>query len=192
MAAAPALLAPLAAMSSLTVPQGPSPLRELPPHAVPAEELAEALGTDVEDGLTRHEAAVRLAATGPNLVAPPKRPSYARIALRQLADPLVALLLAAAAVSAAIGERFEGAVIAAIVVLNAVLGFVQEAGAERALLALSRIRELQASVIREGRSRRCPRRSSFRAISSSSARGTAFPPTAGSRAPSDWPSTSRC
>ena len=80
-----------------------------------------------------------------------ERPQYLRIAARQFADPLVALLVAAAVVSAGIGELLEGAVIAAIVVLNAVLGFVQEAGAERALLALSRTRELVATVVRDGR-----------------------------------------
>ena len=58
--------------------------------------------------------------------------------------------------SVGIGERFEGAVIAAIVLLNALLGFAQEAGAERALLALSRIRELSANVIRAGRERALP------------------------------------
>jgi Ca2+-transporting ATPase len=154
-AATSAVLAPLAAMTSLTAPLDPPP-SELPPYAGTADELAAALGTDVVEGLTEAGADDRLAATGPNLVEPPKRPGYASIALRQLADPLVALLLAAAAVSVAIGERFEGAVIAAIVVLNAVLGFAQEAGAERALLALSRIRELSASVVREGRERTVP------------------------------------
>ena len=53
-------------------------------------------------------------------------PDYVRIAARQFADPLVALLLAAALVSVVIGEHFEGAVIAAIVVLNALLGFARQ------------------------------------------------------------------
>ena len=75
------------------------------------------------------------------------------IAARQMADPLVALLLAATAVSFLIGEQLEALVIAAIVVLNAVLGFVQEAGAERAVLALRKAIHPTASVIREGRER---------------------------------------
>ena len=118
--------------------------------------VATALGTDPSRGLGEVEAAARLAAVGPNLIARTRRPPYARIAARQLADPLVALLVAAAVVSAGIGELLEGAVIAAIVVLNAVLGFVQEAGAERALLALSRIRELSANVVRDGSERAVP------------------------------------
>ena len=121
------------------------------PHATPAEQVAELLGTDLADGLAREVAAARLAATGPNRLAEAKGPPYARIALRQFVDPLVGLLVAAAAVSFAIGERVEALAIAAIVVLNAVLGFVQEAGAERAVLALRSVLELRASVVRSGR-----------------------------------------
>ena len=132
------------------------PRGQAPPYANPPDRVATALGTDPSRGLGEVEAAARLAAVGPNLIARARRPPYARIAARQLADPLVALLLAAAVVSAGIGELLEGAVIAAIVVLNAVLGFVQEAGAERALLALSRIRELSANIVRDGSERAVP------------------------------------
>ena len=118
--------------------------------------MAVALGTDGSRGLTEAEAVARLATFGANVTGRPRRTPYARIAVRQVADPLVALLVAAAVVSAAIGELLEGAVIGAIVVLNGVLGFVQEAGAERALLALSRTRELSATVIRDGRERIVP------------------------------------
>jgi calcium-translocating P-type ATPase len=119
-------------------------------------DVALALGSDEVDGLSEAEALDRLARFGPNLLRRAERPRYARIAVRQLADPLTGLLLAAAAVSAVIGEGFEAGVIAAIVVLNAVLGFFQEAGAERALLALSRAVELSASVVRDGRERAIP------------------------------------
>ena len=121
------------------------------PHATSAEQVAELLGTDSSEGLASEVAAERLAATGPNRLAEAKGPPYARIALRQFVDPLVGLLVAAAAVSFAIGERVEALAIAAIVVLNAVLGFVQEAGAERAVLALRSVLELRASVVRSGR-----------------------------------------
>jgi calcium-translocating P-type ATPase len=116
-------------------------------------DVALALDTDELHGLSETEAAQRLDRFGPNSLRRVERPSYVRIAGRQLADPLVGLLLAAAAISAVIGERFEAGVIAAIVVLNAVLGFFQEAGAERALLALSRAVELSAAVVRGGRER---------------------------------------
>ena len=143
-------------MSSIAAPGRSPPPREVPPHASAAELVAAALDTDASVGLSEVEAAARLADIGPNIAAPVVRPGYLRIGARQFEDPLVALLLAAALVSAGIGERFEGAVIAAIVLLNAILGFAQEAGAERALLALTRIRELLTSVIREGTERTLP------------------------------------
>ncbi len=137
-------------------PERSPPAGELPPYASAAELLIAALHADASAGLSDRDAAVRLADTGPNIAAPARRPAYLRIAARQFADPLVALLIAAALVSAGIGERFEGAVIAAVVVLNAILGFAQEAGAERALLALTRIRELVANVVRAGTERTLP------------------------------------
>ena len=79
-----------------------------------------------------------------------------RLAARQFLDPLSGLPVLAAAVSFAIGEHLEAGVIAAIVVLNAVLGFVQELGAERALLALRSAVEPVASVVRGGHELRIP------------------------------------
>jgi calcium-translocating P-type ATPase len=125
-------------------------------YADAPDNVAGGFESDELHGLSEVEAANRLERFGPNLLRGAERPSYVRIAVRQLSDPLTGLLLAAAAVSAVIGERFEAGVIAAIVVLNAVLGFVQEAGAERALLALSRAVELSAAVVRGGRERTIP------------------------------------
>jgi magnesium-transporting ATPase (P-type) len=81
----------------------------------------------------------------------------------QVADPLVYLLLGAAAVSVAAwvaegadGVPYEAIVIAAIVVLNAVLGYVQEARAEQAVAALQRMAAATAGVVRDGRAQRIP------------------------------------
>jgi Ca2+-transporting ATPase len=123
---------------------------QLPLHARGAEAVARELGSDLTYGLTSAEADERLRAVGPNRLEGPSRPRYLAIAGRQLADPLVVLLIAAALVSAGIGETVEAGVIAAIVVLNAILGFVQEAGAERAVLALGRSVEETVTVIRDG------------------------------------------
>jgi Ca2+-transporting ATPase len=131
-------------------------IRQVLPHARSPEEVARELGSDPDQGLNREAAARRLAEGGPNRLPSPERPAYAAIALRQLADPLVALLLGASAVSAAIGEQLEAAVIAAIVVLNAVLGFFQEAGAERAVLALRSSVQPTAAVVRDGREHQVP------------------------------------
>jgi len=100
--------------------------------------LAQALGTDLERGLGANEAATRLRADGPNeLRAMPLVPAWRR-ALAQLQDPLVYLLGAAAAVAlaawwfegrgnpGAAGWPLDAIVIAAVVVLNAVLGWLEE------------------------------------------------------------------
>jgi Ca2+-transporting ATPase len=125
-------------------------------HSRPATEVALSLSSDPHAGLSAEEAERRLAEVGPNALRQRAGPGYVRIAARQLADPLVLLLVAAAVVSAAIGEGTEAAVIAAIVVLNGVLGFVQEAGAERAVLALGEAIERVVSVVRDGSEVRVP------------------------------------
>ncbi len=123
------------------------------PHALTAEGVAAELAGDLQHGLRETDAAARLARFGPNELARPHRPAFGAIALRQFADPLVGLLIGAALVSVLIGERIEAAVIAAIVLLNALLGFVQEARAEGAVLALRDVLERRAIVIREERAR---------------------------------------
>ena len=122
-------------------------------HACTALDVARALESDPAVGLTAEEAERRLARHGPNELPRPTRPDYVRIAARQLLDPLVALLLAAAVVSFAIGEDLEAGVIAVIVVLNAVFGFSQEVGAARAVLALHDAVESRSTVIRDGEPR---------------------------------------
>ena len=123
------------------------------PHALSAAAVARQVGSDPARGLSEEEAQHRLARLGPNALERPPRPPYVTIALRQFADPLVALLLAAAAVSALIGEAVEAVAIGVIVFLNAALGFAQELGAERAILALRETVQRRASVIRDGRER---------------------------------------
>jgi Ca2+-transporting ATPase len=120
-------------------------------HASTVEALERELDTSAVLGLSDEDAAARLLEDGPNRLSRPERPPYGRIALRQLIDPLVGLLVVAAIVSAGIGEGLEAAVIAAIVLLNGVLGFVQEARSERAVLALREGFEQTARVIRGGR-----------------------------------------
>ena len=128
----------------------------LVPHASPAEAVVARLGTDASTGLTAVEASARLAEFGPNRLTRRERPAYLAIALRQAADPLVGLLAAAAIVSALVGEGLQAAVIGAIVVLNGVLAYVQEAGAEREILALREALSPVASVIRDSRERQVP------------------------------------
>jgi Ca2+-transporting ATPase len=120
------------------------------PHSLALSAVERRLGTDRHVGISTAEATERLARHGLNRLRPPRRPAYAQLAYRQLIDPLVLLLLGAAVVSVVVGEGPEAAAIAAVILLNGVIGFVQEAGAERAVLALSDSYVVPASVIRDG------------------------------------------
>jgi Ca2+-transporting ATPase len=119
-------------------------------HSATADAVAQGLATDLRRGLTAPEAARRLEQFGRNEPRRQERPPYAQLALHQLLDPLVGLLVAATIVSIAIGDTTEGAAIAAILLLNGVLGFWQEVGAEKAILALSTAFSLTALVVRDG------------------------------------------
>jgi magnesium-transporting ATPase (P-type) len=122
-------------------------------HASNIQAVERALKTSAVFGLADEDAAARLEEDGPNRLSRPERPPYGRIAFRQLIDPLVGLLVVAAVVSAGIGEELAASVIAAIVLLNGVLGFVQETRSERAVLALREGFEQTARVVRGGRMR---------------------------------------
>ncbi|HET8525171.1 MAG TPA: cation-translocating P-type ATPase [Actinomycetota bacterium] len=127
------------------------------------EDVAAKLGSDPEAGLTNAEADERLVRFGPNRLDPsPPVPGWRRL-LRQFADPLVYLLLAAVAISLVIwaiegahGVPFESIVIAVILVGNAVLGYVQEAKAEQAVAALQRMAAPMSTVFRDGVQVRIP------------------------------------
>jgi len=126
-----------------------------------AEEVVRHAGTDPTAGLTSDEAASRLARRGPNrLDAKAAVPAWRRL-LAQFTDPLIYLLLAAVVVSTvawaiegAEGLPIEAIVIAAIVVANGILGFVQERQAEAAVAALQRMAAPTARVVRDGREQR--------------------------------------
>ncbi len=121
------------------------------------------LGTDLEQGLTSAEATRRLVAEGANeLPSTPPRPAWRRL-LAQLDDPLVYLLLGAVGIALAAwvvegrhGGPVDAIVIALVVILNAVLGFVQEAKAENAVAALARMTAVTSSVLRDGKVLRIP------------------------------------
>jgi Ca2+-transporting ATPase len=120
-------------------------------HAMSANEVIQTLSTRFGEGLTSEEAARRLEQYGPNQLAEKPRPSFFQLVLSQLNNFVVILLIVAAAVSALLGEWVEAAAILAIVVLNAILGVVQESRAEEALSALKKMAAPEAQVLRDGR-----------------------------------------
>jgi magnesium-transporting ATPase (P-type) len=123
-------------------------------HAVTAEAAAGLLGSDVHAGLSAREAAGRLARSGPNRITARKgRPAWLRFVL-QFHAPLVYILLAAAAVTLLLGDYTDSAVIFAVVLVNAVIGHVQESRAAQAIDALARSMRVEATVERDAQRRR--------------------------------------
>jgi Ca2+-transporting ATPase len=121
----------------------------------PAASGQSATGGESRDGgsgLTTAEAAARLAAEGPNALTARRPPGRLPVLARQFRGLVVWVLVAAAAVSAAIGDWVEAAAIGAIVALNGLVGFLQEWRAESALEALRRMTTPRARVMRDGRS----------------------------------------
>jgi Ca2+-transporting ATPase len=119
-------------------------------HSRPIDDVADALETNVDEGLTPEEAQARLERHGLNELAETPRPGFWQLLLRQFQDFLILILIVAAGVSFLLGETIEAGAIMAIVVLNAVLGVVQENKAEEALAALKKMAAPEARVVRDG------------------------------------------
>ena len=122
-----------------------------PPHALPAEEVCQSLGTDPKRGLEPAEARRRLAVEGPNSLPERKAPGPLAILARQFRNAMTLLLAGAAAVSLAVGEPLDAVVITAIVLLNALLGAIQEGRAEAAARAVRELLADSSTLVREGR-----------------------------------------
>ncbi len=112
--------------------------------------LAAALDTDARTGLSAAEATDRLARFGPNeLLERDRKPTW-RLFVEQFTNTMIIVLMIAAAITAAIGDVKDTVVIMAIVVLNGVIGFIQEFRAERAMAALKQMTSPSARVLRDG------------------------------------------
>jgi len=122
----------------------------IPWHSRAVQELAGALETDLEAGLSSAEARARLARYGANELAERPRPGFWQLLLGQFNNFLIIILIVSAAVSFLLGEMVEAGAIMAIVILNAVLGVVQESKAEEALAALQKMAAPEAQVLRGG------------------------------------------
>ncbi|MGW5055663.1 cation-translocating P-type ATPase [Actinokineospora sp. NPDC004072] len=101
-------------------------------------------------GLSEADAAEALDREGRNIIPEPRRPGVASRAAAQLRDPMIMLLLAAMALSTALGDVTDTVVIAVVVVLNTAVGIIQELRAERALTALRKLSAPTARIVRDG------------------------------------------
>ena len=109
-----------------------------------------------ENGLTAEQAKKRLGHYGPNQLEEAPRPSFLQMLWEQLNNFVVILLIIASVISALLGDYVEAAAIMAIVVLNAILGIVQERRAEEALAALKKMAAPDAQVMRDGHRQTIP------------------------------------
>ena len=118
-------------------------------HAIAPGAAMQQLGAG-SDGLTGEEAALRLERFGPNSLPPPPQRSAVRRFLAQFENFLLQILLGAAAILAAIGHYTDAGVILAVVVVNALMGFIQEGKAEDAIRAIQQMVSPHATVLRGG------------------------------------------
>ncbi|HSK96600.1 MAG TPA: HAD-IC family P-type ATPase [Euzebyales bacterium] len=126
----------------------PSPSR--PWHAMEADAAVAALGVDPARGLDTAQAEQRRAQHGPNRLAEaPRRPTW-RLFVDQFRNVLIVVLMVAAVLAGLVGDLKDTIVISVVLVLNAVLGFVQEHRAERSLAALRGMLAPVAAVRRDG------------------------------------------
>ena len=133
------------------------------PSVMQPNAVAAALEADVDNGLSATEAARRLAQNGPNELRAAPRVSAWRRALAQFQDPLIYLLLAAVVIALVAwwvegrsGWPVDAMVIAAVLLLNAVIGHVQEAKAQNAVAALAKMTAATSTVLRDGKPLRVP------------------------------------
>ena len=124
-------------------------------HALDAEQVLRGLEVH-QEGLTSNEVARRLEQYGPNQLHEAERPGFLAMLWEQLNNFVVILLIVASVVSGLLGDYVESAAIMAIVVLNAILGIVQEQRAEEALAALKKLAAPDAQVLRDGHRQSVP------------------------------------
>lgn len=123
-------------------------------HQLPAEEVLQLLGTDPEKGLDILELQERQARFGPNLIPAAQGHGPWMRFLLQFHAPLVYILLAAALITAVLQEWVDSSVIFGVVLVNAIIGFIQESSAAKALAALAQMTLTEASVLRAGQMQR--------------------------------------
>jgi len=132
------------------------PMTDTPWHHLPADEVVQRLDTSPEHGLDPAEAERRAQQFGPNALAAHKGKSPLLLFAQQFHQPLVYILLAAILVTLFLSEWVDAGVIFGVVLVNAIIGFIQESRAIKAIESLSRSMTTSATVLRGGVRRQIP------------------------------------
>ncbi|CEL04679.1 Putative Ca2 transporting ATPase [Aspergillus calidoustus] len=119
-------------------------------HTIEPPSLSRILNVNLDHGLSSSEAAARLARDGPNTVREMEGLSVWKILLRQVSNSLTLILVIVMGVSFGINDYIEGGVITAVILLNIVVGFVQDYRAEQTILSLQRLSAPICKVLRDG------------------------------------------
>lgn len=120
-------------------------------YTLTVEEVLQQMQTTAQNGLTDQEAQKRLRQFGTNEIQQETGPSRWQILVHQFKDPLIYILLAAAFITFLLQDYVDSGVITVVVLLNAVIGFIQENKAQGAIRALSQLAAPKTVVIRKGR-----------------------------------------
>ncbi len=124
--------------------------------ALGEREVLEKTGADLQAGLTAEEAQKRKAKYGPNVIPKRKRKTPLELFLQQFNQPLVYILLVASVITALLNEWVDSSVIFGVVFINAIVGYLQESKALKAIDALAKAVASDATVLRDGKKQRIP------------------------------------
>ena len=119
-------------------------------HVLSREEVLEKLDSELEEGLSGEEASKRLNTYGPNQLVEGKKTTFLEMVYEQLNNFVVIMLIAAAVISAFLGEGLDAGAIITIVVLNTIMGVIQDSRAQQELEALKKMASPEAQVLRDG------------------------------------------
>ncbi len=125
-------------------------------HHMPVEQVVRLLESDIHKGLDQEDVQRRLQQFGPNILTAKRGKGPILRFLLQFHQPLIYILIAAGLITAGLGEWVDSGVIFGVVIVNAIIGFIQESRAENALAALADTMMAEATVIRGGEKRRIP------------------------------------
>ena len=120
------------------------------PYRKNIQEVIQDLESDLEKGLTQEEAKRRLESGGKNELLKQKKETVLQMFIEQFQDPMVIILIVGAIVSIFLKEYIDASIILIVIVLNAIIGVVQEFKAEKAIDALEKLSTPKAYVIRDG------------------------------------------